>query len=79
MNEDEFLTEVAELIGIRNDNEMPIIEEEANIQENREGMNSRSNSKVRSKETVNNNKYTISNDYNCNKLAVHMLFKCLSP
>ena len=36
MNEDEFLTEVAELIGIRNDNEMPIIEEEANIQENRE-------------------------------------------
>ena len=36
MNEDEFLTEVAELIGIRNDNQIPIIEEEANIQENRE-------------------------------------------
>jgi hypothetical protein len=36
MNEDEFLTEVAELIGITNDNQIPIIEEEANIQENRE-------------------------------------------
>jgi hypothetical protein len=34
MNEDEFLTEVGELIVIRNDNQIPIIEEETNIQEN---------------------------------------------
>jgi hypothetical protein len=36
MNENEFAAEVAELVGIRNDYEIPIIEEETNIQENRE-------------------------------------------
>ena len=43
MNEQEFLDEVAELVGIRNDNEIPIIddEEQTNNQENR-GVNSQS-------------------------------------
>jgi len=38
MNEQEFLDEVAELVGIRNDNEIPIIEEQTNNQENREAL-----------------------------------------
>jgi len=38
MNEQEFLDQVAELVGIRNDNEIPIIEEETSSQENREAL-----------------------------------------
>jgi hypothetical protein len=33
MNQQEFLDEVAELVGIRNDSEIPIIEEQTNNQE----------------------------------------------
>ena len=36
MNEEEFLDQVAELVGIRKDNEIQTIEEETNTQENRE-------------------------------------------
>jgi len=36
MYENEFAAEVAELVGIRNDYEIPFIEEETNIQKNRE-------------------------------------------
>ena len=38
MNEQEFFDKFAELVGIRNDNEIPIIEEQTNNQENREAL-----------------------------------------
>jgi hypothetical protein len=36
MKKNEFAAEVGELVGIRNDYEIPIIEVETNIQENKE-------------------------------------------